>query len=67
MSGGRANVLKRGLDYYTENPWNVEWGGKATTMRIGWTTRELGDKSLVPAALAAFAPRLAALGLCLAA
>ena len=24
MSGGRANVLKRGLEYYTENPWNGE-------------------------------------------
>ena len=24
MSGGRANVVKRGLDYYTENPWNGE-------------------------------------------
>ena len=24
MSGGRANATKRGLDYYTENPWNGE-------------------------------------------
>ena len=24
MSGGRANAVKRGLEYYTENPWNGE-------------------------------------------
>ena len=24
MSGGRANATKRGLEYYTENPWNGE-------------------------------------------